>query len=154
MTYPYPEILDEKQRANLDDIRNSNPVNYQYVEFDVNDWRNSRKVFTMPANSMFFNSYGRVTSPFTYSEFVNIGLIDDPSAILLGFVATNIGFMELLWSNSVNESREDYRLFIFKESTPIYLSITSSVPIPSSRGSGYLIFEWLSMNRVPGYRRK
>lgn len=141
---PFPGILTEQERINLESVQDKNIINYEYFKFNTTIINTPKLIFNIPIGGVLHaRIIGNVIQPFESVGFLHIGTVDDYTNIANTPVNIPDAF-NATWISS-------YHMFIFKKLTPIYMVI--KLTGESDMGSGYGIIQWLNLGKLPSYRR-
>ena len=143
---PYPGLLTEQEKANLESVRSKDVNRYEYFKFNISQIEKPKLIFKIPEGGILYTRItGKVIEPFTSAGFLYFGTVADYSDVAK--TPVNVpGAFTAQW-----EGGSDYYMHIFTKLTPIYIVI--KLATESNVGSGFGIIQWLDLGKVPSYRR-
>ena len=144
---PFPGILTEQERINLETLQAKDIVRYEYFKFDISIIDKPKLIFKIPKGGILHvRVIGNVIQPFESTGFLNFYILDELHEFYnMSNTAVHIpGPFNAAWLSN-------YYMTIFKKLTPIYMVI--KLTTESNVGSGYGVIQWLNLGNIPSYRR-
>jgi len=150
---PFPHILSEQERANLESVENISPLNFVYFTFDITNWKKSKSIIRLPKSSLVFGVVTiKVIDPFeaeTTSSDIKLFLGSDNIRDSIGSINLGGRMIYTFWPNNVDTAPDYFTPF----NAPINIVISlGGSPNSLIQGRGNGIFQWLNLNRVKGFR--
>jgi hypothetical protein len=152
--FPFPGILTEQERANLEVLAVSNPLHHQFFRFDFTLYKKAKQLVVLPVNSLII---GPISYRVEESFRSNIG---GTFRLQLGHAGGQDTILNDLigGASTVSTNSYPFSLGYFKIYTvqvPIVVSVMNANigdTNPPIQGKGYGVFTWLDLNKVEGYR--
>jgi len=150
---PFPHILSQQERANLEAVENIHPLNFVYFTFDITNWKKSKPVIRLPKNSMVYGVVTiKVIDPFeatSTSGDIFLYLGSDNTRDSIGSINLGGRTIHTFWPNNADASPDYFTPF----NSPVNIVVSlGGIPNSLLQGRGNGVFQWLDLNRVKGFR--
>ena len=144
---PYPGIIKEKQRVNLEAIEHKSPIGIIYFDFNVANYNNAKQIGVVPKNSIIATDIIiRIDERFTGTETeLRVYYSNVSNETLIGFASINS--VEVVVFGGIPGSYPGFGKKTNIE-VPLVITVISRLDNKPTRGSGYGILQYIMLDRI------